>query len=377
MLRHHAVTARAVSVLSAALPARAVSVFSAVLSTALSAVVLTTLLTTPSHANERDLWLQRLPAGGVRFATQFYASSDTDKSRFVIAEVTHEGLRVVTEEPHADYQALHWRDHQTLVALGGLGNVEPFVQLYVDAKRSGPRIPVPTSAWQLAPTEELGVVFELRLDAKKNYWVGTCLAYDELRGNVCKKYRALRFDPATTTFDRLTKKLPPGSKDVRSLQGGLAPAKLGRVSAPAGFKVKLHKVDITDGSAMMSDGRKVPAFTCTGPSNSATWPSDDVINWEFTTRPKSIRWVRQEPPIFIAEGPATNPIAETSPSYRVFRACSSQAMDEAVFGPHDLWFELNYEVADVIVTGKHWVVNVGPVALGQVPGSDLMAIAPD
>jgi hypothetical protein len=342
-------------------------------------LALTTLVfTTPTHAEERDLWLQRLPAGGVRFATQVYSSSDNAKHRFIIAEVSHTGMSLLAEENHADFQSFHWKDSRTLVALGDVNSSgQPFVQVYVDGKPSGARIAIPKASWELSPNQELGVLFDLLIDKKQNYWVGTCLAYDDNRPNTCKAYRALRADLATGSFDRLTRKVPPGSKDTRHLQSGLAPNKLGRLSAPAGYKVKLHKTDITDGSSMMGDGKNVPAFTCTGPTNSATWPSADVTNWEFLTRPKTIRWARHEPPIFIAEGPATNPIAETGPSHRVFRACSPQAMDDAVFGPHDLWFELAYEVADMIVTGAHWVVNVGPIALGQVPGSDLIAIAPE
>lgn len=220
------------------------------------------------------------------------------------------------------------------------------------------------------------LIIELLVDKKQVIWLGTCLAYNDVPG-ACASYRALKVDPATHSVSALTRRVPAGARSVSRSQSGTDFSKLKKLKAPAGYRVALHKTDILDGSTMMGDGRKVPAFTCDGPDGKATRPNSDVINWEFLTRPKSIRWVRHDPPMFFVSGPATSPIGETRASASVFRGCSHQALEEVVFGPHDIWFERQSELDHQTVTGSHWVVRLGSVDLGTVAGDSTFAIAPE
>jgi len=348
--------------------------------------VLAMLVLFPSLAHAADPRLEGLPLSGVRFATSVYGSG-SDASRFVIAQVDRDGLRVLTEEHHADHQALYWIDHKNLLVAGttvspsaaDAGTTEQsgaYIQRYEDGKPTSHRVVVPRASWGNDVTEA-PLIVELLVDKKKGIWLGTCLAYNENVAGKCASYRALKVDPATNSVSALTKKVPKGAHPVGRSQDGSDFSKLKKLKAPPGYKVTLHKTNILDGSAMMGNGRKVPAFTCDGPDGKATWPTSDVINWEFLTRPKSIRWVRHDPPVFVATGPATNPIGETSASAAVFRGCSQQALEEVVFGPHDVWFEKQSEFDQQTVTGSHWIVHLGSIDLGTVAGDSTFAIAPE
>lgn len=330
-------------------------------------------LPTLGHASDRDQLLMALPAGGIRFATSG-SGSDASKTRFVIGQVDNEGLRILTEENHSDYSTFIWLDDRTLVA-AGIEQGKPFTQRYVDGKRSGERVSVPPDAWAMQDKAADIFVVDLFLDKKKGLWLGTCFDFRDDMTNTCIAYRALALD-SSGAVKALSKAVPKGASFPGDTQRGTAFAKLPRLKPPQGYTIKFHKTDITDGSAMIGDGRKVPAFTCTGPNGSSTWPSVDVTNWEFLTRPKAVRWVKHEPPLYVVTGPATNPIAQTAPSAHVFSGCSRQALEEVVFAPHDLWFERRSELDGVIVTGSHWVAMVGPHELGKFPGDWNLVIAP-
>lgn len=321
--------------------------------------------------------LNRLPAQGVRFATQLYAAGD-DQHRFMIVQVDSRGLTILTEENHADYHTLYWVDHQTLVA-GTLKDSAGHLQRYVDGKREGPPIVIPRASWEAGEREawSLELLVTKARQGQAKVFVGACFEHADEPGGRCRQYRAMAFDPKTGALGPLLKKQPPNTTLSNLAQRGVPMDKLPKLAAPAGYTIKLHQTAILDGSAMMGDGRKVPSFTCSGPEGTATWPSADVINWEFITRPKTIRWVSHAPPLFVVSGPATNPIGQTSQSSVTFRGCSRQALEEVVFGPHGLWFESRAEVDGVIVTGGHWMVHLGPHELGQVPGDALFVVAPD
>jgi hypothetical protein len=339
----------------------------------------TFLLSQLAHASPPNPLLERLPAQGVRFATQLFAAGD-GQNRFIIGQVDGRGLNLLAEENHSDYHSLLWVDHQTLIGTAEKdGGAQ--IQRYVDGKRDGPPIVIPRAAW--AADEHEAYFFELLVEkarkkaAQPRVFVGTCfLASDEPDGP-CRQYRAFAFDPRTGALGPLLKKRPPNTEQSNLAQRGLPLDELPKLKAAPGYTVKLSKTDILDGSAMMGDGRKVPAITCTGPEGSATWPSADVINWEFRTRPKAIRWVSHDPPLYVVTGPATNPIAQTTQSMTSFRGCSKQALEDVIHGPHGLWFESRAELADMVVTGNHWVVHLGSQKLGQVPGDSILVVAPE
>lgn len=319
--------------------------------------------------------LERLPADGVRFATQQYMAND-GQGRFVIAQVDRRGLTVLTEENHADYHSLHWADRRTLVG-GFIKDNDFHLQRYVDGKREGPSRVIPRASWDAGEHEAW--LLEILVEKKnKNakVFVGACFEESDHPDEPCKKYRAMPLDPQTGALGKLLKKRPANTLPSDATQRGLALDKLPKLEAPKGYSVKLHTTDILDGSAMIGDGRKVPAFTCKGPEGSATWPSAAVTNWEFMTRPKAIRWVSHEPPLFVATGPSTNPIGQTEQSMVSFRGCSAQALEGAIYAPHNVWFESRAELAGVVVTGNHWVVHIGPHVLGHVPGDMRFVVAP-
>ncbi|HRE90908.1 MAG TPA: hypothetical protein PK095_17425 [Myxococcota bacterium] len=332
------------------------------------------------HATPTNPPLEHLPTQGVRFATQLFVAGD-GQNRFIIAQVDGRGLSLLNEEAHSDYHSLYWADHQLLIGTaekdGGA-----LVQRYVDGKRDGPPIVIPRASWSAGELETY--YFELLVEktAKKKsgepkVFVGTCFEHSDDPDGRCKQYRAMAFDPRTGALGPLLKKRPPNTLLSNVAQRGVALDKLPKLKAAPGYTVKLHKTDILDGSAMMGDGRKVPAFTCTGPEGSATWPTADVINWEFRTRPKAFRWVSHDPPLYVVTGPATNPIGQTTQSATSFRGCSRQALEDVIYGPHGLWFESRAELAEMVVTGNHWLVHLGPHQLGQVPGDMVFVIAPE
>lgn len=340
----------------------------------------TLLLPHLGHAAPPNPLLERLPAQGVRFATQLYAAGD-DQHRFIVAQVDSRGLSILTEENHSDYHSLYWADHRLLVGVTQKDG-DAYLQRYVDGKRDGPPIVIPRASWSAGELEAYQLELLVEKTGKKKsgpskVFVGTCFEHSDDPGGRCRQYRAMAFDPQTGALGPLLKKQTPNTTPSNLAQRGLPIDKLPKLKAPEGYTVKLSKTDILDGSAMMGDGRKVPAFTCTGPEGSATWPSVDVINWEFRTRPKAIRWVSHDPPLYVVTGPATNPIAQTTQSATSFRGCSKQALEDVIYGPHGLWFESRAELADMVVTGNHWVVHLGSQQLGQVPGDTIFVVAPE
>lgn len=339
-------------------------------------IPLSTLTISTSQASGPAELLERLPAAGVRFATQQYVSAD-DNSRFIIAQVDRRGLTVLTEEKHSDYHSLYWADPRTLVG-GFIKDTDVHLQRYVDGKRTGPPQVIPRASWDAGEHEPwfLEILVEKKNQNAKVF-IGACFEQAEYPDEPCKQYRAMPLDPQTGALGKLLKKRPANTELSNDLQRGTPANKLPKLKAPAGYTVKLHKTAILDGSAMMGDGRKVPALTCKGPDGSATWPSASVTNWEFMTRPKAVRWVSHEPPLFVATGPSTNPIGQTEQSMVSFRGCSAQALEGAIFAPHHVWFESRAELAGVVVTGNHWVVHVGPHVLGHVPGDMLFVVAPE
>ena len=344
------------------------------------AVAVTTFLAAATHpavAIGPDELLQQLPADGIRFATQLVEHTPDSKGRFVIGHIDVDGLKLLADEYHSDFHSVLWLDHSHLVAFGGYADSGVFMQRYVDGRPRGERTPVPNELWKLKPGEELGMLFELGRDRKGKVWVGNCLQFGEMDPTRCVSWVGMPFDPDTNTFGAPVRKVPKGFVDVRMQGAGVDPKRVKGVKAPPEVKIRLHKTAILDGSAMMGTGRGVPAFTCTSPEGSATWPSADVINWEFLPRPKKVHWIMNEPPLYLVAGPTTSPIATTGYGYMAFRGCSKQAMDGFALTGTPVWFELRYELADVVVTGSHWIVRVGNHELGKVPGSTyLFALAP-
>jgi hypothetical protein len=328
-----------------------------------------------AHATPTSPWLERLPAGGFLFAVQANAWASPEHHRFTIAEISASGLRTVLSEDHADYSDLLWLDFRRLVAVGAGPEREAFVQLYVDGKRDGERLVVPASTWALGKLEA-PYSYEVYANKRGELRVGACMRQVE-RGysSRCADYRTVAVDPFKRTVGSLQRKLPKGFEGHDKV--AIPVAKMKTLAAPAGYSVALHKTDILDGSAMMGDGRNVPAFTCKGPSGSVTWPSVDTTNWEFITRPKSVRWVSHAPPIFVVEGPTTDPVGQKGTSRQLFVACSPEPMEDVIFGPHAVWLERVSDMDGVVIKGSHWVVRVGPVTLGEVVGGGLLVMAPE
>jgi hypothetical protein len=322
--------------------------------------------------------LQQLPSGGIRFATQLTEHTPDSKGRFVIGQVDVDGLKLLADEYHSDFHSVLWLDHSRLVAFGGYGDTGVFFQTYVDGRPTGERVTVPNDVWKLKPGEELGMLFQFGRARKGQLWLGNCLQFNDEDPNRCRSWVGVPFDVDARTFGAPVRKMPAGFADARLYGPGIEPKRVKGVKAPPGFRIRLHKTDILDGSAMMGTGRGVPAFTCSSPEGSATWPSADVINWEFLPRPKKVHWLMQDPPLYAIGGPTTSPIATTGYGYMAFRGCSAQAMDAFALTGTPVWFELRYELADVVVTGAHWIVRIGSHELGKVPGSTwLFALAPE
>jgi len=341
-------------------------------------VATATMSALSARAEGPEELLKQLPSGGIRFATELNGSTPDDKGRFVIGQVDSTGLKLLADEAHSDYGAVLWLDHSRLVAISGFTDSDVSLQVYVDGLRSGGRVPVPAEVWQLKPGEELGMLAELGRDDKGQVWLGNCVQFNESDPERCSSWVGVPFDVATKTFGETVRKRPKGLIHARFNGPGVDPASVKGVKAPKGWKIRFHKTNILDGSAMMGSGRGLPAFTCKGPDGTATWPTSDVVNWEFSPRPKRVTWIMQDPPIYVVSGTATSPIGTSSKGSMAFSGCSPQAMDGFALTGTPVWFEGRQELTDFVVTGSHWIVRVGPHELGQVRGSNyLFSLAPN
>jgi len=324
-----------------------------------------------SRADSPDALLGQLPPDGLRFATQAAASPPADPGRFIIGEVDASGLKILTDEPHSDYRAMLWLDRRRLLVLGGDAFTDDvFAALHVDGGPSAARVRVPNEAWGLKFGEELELGIELGRDGRGGVWLVSCLRADDKDPSRCRGWIGLPLDPESMRVGAVSRKAPPGLVAGGARQAGTDPARFKGLKAPPGWELRFHKTDITDGSAMMGTGRGVPAFTCKSPDGTATWPTAEVVNWEFSVRPQRAHWIMHEPPLFVISGPTTSPIGQSGRGTLAFVGCSSQALGAFALTGTPVWFELRHE------PGDHWVVRVGPHVLGQLPGSERFVLAP-
>jgi hypothetical protein len=173
------------------------------------------------------------------------------------------------------------------------------------------------------------------------------------------------------------RRLPPGFRAADPLNGLIDPTRAPRVAAPRGYSLRFHTDPEMHNQGVTGDRKGAPVFTCSGPDGTATWPGPGISDWVLQPRPRSFRWLMQEPPVYLVAGPTTNPIGEHSYGHVVFRGCSPEALDGFAMTRTHVWFELAYERTANGYDGPVCVVHAGPDKLGTVGGSlERLVIAP-
>lgn len=290
-------------------------------------------------------------------------------------------MTILGEEKGVEALDLLWIDGTRLLAISDRGERGATVHLFVDGRKAARVIGVTPDLFALKEGESLSLVWQLVLDRRGVAHVEQCVRWvDHGPDSRCAATLWSALDLEAAVALPAVRRRPPGV-DKRGAAfrppPGLDVGRLPTVRAPEGYSVRLHTTDILDGSAMMGDGRRVPAFTCKGPGGEArTWPSADVVNWEFTTRPKKVTWISNDPPLLRVSGPATNPIGMTGPSWQVFEGCAREPFERVVMFGGGLWMTFASRIDGVRIVGGAWQVRSGARVLGEIEGDrfDVAAI---
>jgi hypothetical protein len=292
-----------------------------------------------------------------------------------------DAFSILGEEKGVDALDMLWLDARRLLAISDRGERGATVHLFLDGRKEARVIGVTPDLFALKDGESLSMVWELVVDRRGTAYVQQCLRWKDagpMPRCAAWGWSALDLDAAVAR--PAVRKRPAGvptREPGDRTPAGLDVGRLPRVATPPGYGVRLHKTDMPADSAMMGTGRGVPAFTCQGPTGDAVmWPRPDTINWEFTTRPKKATWISNDPPLLRVDGPATNPIGMSGPSWQVFEGCAREPFESVRFFGDGLWMSYASELDGVRVVGGAWTLRKGSRVLGTAAGDrfDVVAI---
>lgn len=211
----------------------------------------------------------------------------------------------------------------------------------------------------------------LGVAAGTQVWLSACArkGREDAAGNKpCKEWAQVRVDDKSKTLSKGKKRMKdPVPVPAQLFGSGSAgrPALAKLQKAPAEVTVKLKKVQVADPSDPSAPKVTVKGFECTIAGQTPVWPTPATSDVAFEIRPDKVTWIAATPPLFVVEGPATNPIGETSRETRTFRACDAGAMNDFRWLGDGVWAEMrsgwnkDQHVDDI------WLVHVDadPVAV--------------
>ena len=299
---------------------------------------------------------RKVPLEGRWFASTTVHGTGWGPNVFSIVHLTPQGLDVVFKTTAFHPNEYAWADSDTLVVLEGFES--PLKLRWFDAGKPTYEVDLPATVWPAGTTvswPELGTLVD-----------GTAVLVNCLEPSPspakCKRRGVLLVTREGVVT--ASKKLPRGVQWPST--DGVAPKPVKR---PEGYTATLTKVDI--------DGQRIKGVTCQSPISNATWPTANTINWEFALRPDKVTWIDDDPPIFMASGIGTNPIAERWRGHVVFRACSAEPIQHYRVLGDGLWLSGEDVVVDQVIATTYWTLWSNGQALARIQGdASLVVMAP-
>jgi hypothetical protein len=295
----------------------------------------------------------RLPANGLMMATS--------EGGLSIFRLDTTGLHLLRRGPSADQML--WADPRTLVALHGgtferrdvtirtyVAAAEPTTQAIANQDGPGPDLPVPGAS--LVPGSDGEV------------WLKRCMDTDIERvdeNNIvgCERTVYRRVHPPSTEPDTTT----PPAAPARAAKSDAA------VEQPPGITLKRKVVTLAN-EAGRTDKHEV--FTCTSSSGSAqvpvlAEPAFDVY------KARSVRWLRQNPPIYTITGSTRSLIGEKDTREDLFVGCDPAGLAAFLDLGDGIWawleeIEEPHPDRQIPMYKGIWHVHIDETEIARVPG---------
>jgi hypothetical protein len=304
----------------------------------------------------------RLPASGLMMATS--------EGGLSIFRLDRAGLHLLRRGPSADQML--WADPRTLVALHGgtFQRRDVTIRTYVDAGEPttqeianhdgpGPDLPVPGATLVHGRDGEV--------------WLARCMDTDIERvdeNNIvgCERTVYRRVHPPSTEPDTTT----PPAAPARAAKPAAA------VEQPPGITLKRKVVTLAN-EAGRTDKHEV--FTCTSSSGTAQVPSLAEPAFDVY-KARSVRWLRQSPPIYMITGSTRSLIGEKGTREDIFVGCDPAGLPAFLDLGDGIWARLE-EIEAPRPDGRTpiprgiWHVHVDEAAIASVPGLWLIAPGAD
>jgi hypothetical protein len=295
----------------------------------------------------------RLPEDGLMLAT----SEDGLK----IYRLDRDGLHLLQRAPAA-IQML-WADASTLVALNG-GTVEDRdVTIRTFVVGSEPTTTKIANDGGPGPDEHLPEAM-LVPGREGEVWLKRCMDTEVKRvdkNNVilCERTVYRRVHPPSTEPDTTTPPAKPAAKPPV-------------VKQPAGIKLKRTVVKLENESGKTD---KHEVFECTSSSGTATIPPPAKEPVFEVYKARSVRWLREKPPIYEVTGTLRSLMGETSSVAQVFVGCSPAGLSGYRDVGDGIWvggeiIEENRPDGSLAIRGI-WHVYVDETEIARVAGTDL------
>jgi hypothetical protein len=294
---------------------------------------------------------ERLPVNGLMLA--MFADG------LSIFRLDRTGLHLLRRGP--DPGQMIWADSRTLIALHGgtFEHRDVTIRTYVDAGEPttqeianqggpGPDLPVPGAALIHGRDGEV--------------WLKRCMDTDIERVDennivLCERTVYRRVHPPSTDLDTTTPPAAPAEKPAA------------RVEQPEGIKLKRKTVTLRN-EAHRTDKHEV--FTCTSPSGTAQVPALAEPAFDVY-KARSVRWLRQSPPIYMVTGSTRSLIGEKGTREDIFVGCDPAGVAGYVDLGDGIWAwleEIEVQRPDGAYASPRgiWHVHVDETEIARVPG---------
>lgn len=291
----------------------------------------------------------RLGPTGLWFAGATADNTPIEEREFFIYHVGADGARVVFRE-FAAPDLVQWSDAHTLWVVeaprGAPLRARRFVRGAVTATWQLPR------AALVAPDKGEASVLGM-LGPARAPWVQLCVKFDRRGACVAARYWRLAESPeadlviSSRAPQRARPLPPPAFPEPRPQR------------APHGVEVIR--------TSLLVDGQRIGGIRCTREGKAMTWPRTDTTNWQFAVRPRTVKWIAANPPLFSVTGIAETPIAERYVTTVTFRACDAEPFDRFVWLGANVWLYAvihteNDQPGPVTHTTWHLMSDAEPLA---------------
>jgi hypothetical protein len=300
----------------------------------------------------------RLPASGLMMAT-------SEEGGLSVFRLDRTGLHLLRRGPGAEQTI--WADPRTLVARNGgtrqhrhvtiqtfVDGGEPTTQEIASDGGPAPGVPVPDAALVHGRDGEV--------------WLRRCMDTDIERvdrNNIvgCERTVYRRVHPPSTESDTTTPPAKPARPTTK-------PA--GAVEQPAGITLK-RTVVTRKNEAGNTDRHEV--FTCTSSSGTALIPAIAEPTFEVY-KARSVRWLRETPPIYAITGNSRSLIGEKHTSEDVFVGCDPTPLPSFLDLGDGMWarleeIEVRRPDGSSAAPRGTWHVYVDETEIAAVPGHQL------